>query len=89
MKKYVILAMGITLVILSTRFGWVIEGNEAIAATQQVKNGSDYVVGRSMQNLYQGLSLLLSWSGTILTVIGAWLFISQNKQTKPQNETEN
>lgn len=50
--------------------GWLIEGNEAIAATQQVKTGDDYIVGRTTMVFWENVKIAMMLLGGLFTGLG-------------------
>jgi hypothetical protein len=82
MKKYITLLLGLVLAYTLIKFDWTIAGLEAVAATQQVKTGDAYVIGRAQQSLYDGARFAVSCISAFLLAYSAFLFIPRktNKQ---------
>lgn len=86
MKKYICLALTIALAIFATKFDWYLSGNEAVAATKQVLNGDDYLMGRTTQEMWGTINGFVGLASGFLAAVTAYLFASEHIN---KNETEN
>lgn len=76
MKYYIIIILGIALFVLSQNMTFVLDGQEAIAATQQVKTGDSYFVGRTAMNFWSTVKTILPFiSGGMIGYAGISLIL--------------
>lgn len=83
MKKYIFLLFTIFLTFVAFRLNWYFSGNEAIAATQQVKIGDEYAIGRATQNMWELTGNYIKIIAGVLWVYTGYLFLNlKNKYEK-------
>jgi hypothetical protein len=78
MKKYIYLALAITLTVIGFNFGWYFEGESAIAAANQVLTGFDYQAARAEYRFWQTVHTAVN----VGAVIFFGLFVVQILKTK-------
>ena len=86
MKKYIYIIVGIGLLYFSQNMGWLIEGQEAIVATQQVKTGDEYLIGRTSMVFWQNVKTGILLLGGFLTGLGIFGIINSILKNKNKNK---
>jgi hypothetical protein len=86
MKRYIAAAVfAVILAFTSKNMNWFSSNQEAIAATSQVKNGSEYVIGRTEQILWGHTKLAIDIVTMLLVAYSLYGVFSTNKTKDETN----
>lgn len=81
MKRYIFLILAVIFSAITYRLGWVMEGQEAISAAQQVTRGFDYVQARAGMEFWKTMQSIAQIGGGIFFILFALTFLKINNKT--------